>query len=162
MVDDIDVVVLTHGNPIHLGNLNFFGDKPILFNSQEYLGNRVSSTQLKNNPFKKLSTNVEVWKTPGQTQADLSVIVRHVDGYGTMAITGDLIPSEQYLADYTDVMKESGIWDANIKRQNANLIVCMVDWIIPGHGLPFEVTQIYRRRAGCTRMKKWNRTMLFS
>lgn len=43
-----------------------------------------------------------------------------------------------------DVMAEEGVWDSAIKRQNANLIVCMADWIIPGHGQPFRVLPQYR------------------
>lgn len=41
---------------------------------------------------------MEVWKTPGHTQHDLTVLVHNVAGYGTMAITGDLIPNEALIA----------------------------------------------------------------
>lgn len=49
-------------------------------------------------PYRKISQNVEVWKTPGHTQHDLTVLVHNVAGYGTMAIAGDLIPSEALIA----------------------------------------------------------------
>lgn len=41
-------------------------------------------------------------------------------------------------------MADEGVWDSAIKRQNANLIVCMADWIVPGHGQPFRVLAHYR------------------
>uniref|UniRef100_A0A915AVA3 Metallo-beta-lactamase domain-containing protein n=1 Tax=Parascaris univalens TaxID=6257 RepID=A0A915AVA3_PARUN len=151
-VDEIDAVVITHGHPGHIGNMNFFGQKPILFHSMEYVGRRATPTELKDRPYRKLSTNVEVWKTPGHTQHDLSVLVHNVPGYGSMAIVGDLIPSEAFLAEKIDVMAEESVWDSTIKRQNANLVICMADWVIPGHGQPFRVMPQYRQKAGCTRL----------
>lgn len=151
-LDQIDSVVITHASPGHMGNMNFFAQKPILYHSMEYIGRHVTPTELKERPYRKLSGNVEVWKTPGHTQHDLSVLVHNVAGYGTMAVVGDLIPSEHLLSEKRDVMVEEGVWDNAIKRQNANLIVCMADWIVPGHGQPFRVLPNYRQKAGCTRL----------
>lgn len=85
-----------------------------------------------------------------------------------MAIVGDLIPTEQFISDnvsvvpllsyfneqilQVDAMASEGAWDTAIKRQNANLIICMADWVIPGHGQPFRVLPQYRQKAGCTRL----------
>uniref|UniRef100_A0AC34QQ74 Metallo-beta-lactamase domain-containing protein n=1 Tax=Panagrolaimus sp. JU765 TaxID=591449 RepID=A0AC34QQ74_9BILA len=151
-LDDIETVVITHGHPGHMGNMNFFGQKPILFHSMEYIGRHVTPTELRERPYRKLSNNVEVWKTPGHTQHDLSVLVHNVQGYGSMAIVGDLIPSEGFISDNVDAMSSEGVWDTAIKRQNANLIICMADWIVPGHGSPFRVLPQYRQKAGCTRL----------
>uniref|UniRef100_A0A8R1I0G7 Metallo-beta-lactamase domain-containing protein n=1 Tax=Caenorhabditis japonica TaxID=281687 RepID=A0A8R1I0G7_CAEJA len=151
-LDQIDSVVITHASPGHMGNMNFFAQKPILYHSMEYIGRHVTPTELRERPYRKLSANVEVWKTPGHTQHDLSVLVHNVAGYGTMAVVGDLIPSEHLLSEKNDVMAEEGVWDNAIKRQNANLIVCMADWIVPGHGQPFRVLPTYRQKAGCTRL----------
>ncbi|KAE9554938.1 hypothetical protein FO519_001835 [Halicephalobus sp. NKZ332] len=151
-LDEIETVVITHGHPGHMGNMNFFGQKPILFHSMEYIGRHVTPTELKERPYRKLSSNIEVWKTPGHTQHDLSVLVHNVDGYGSMAIVGDLIPTEAFISDNIDAMGGEGAWDTGIKRQNANLIICMADWIVPGHGQPFRVQPQYRQKAGCTRL----------
>uniref|UniRef100_A0A0K0G519 Lactamase_B domain-containing protein n=1 Tax=Strongyloides venezuelensis TaxID=75913 RepID=A0A0K0G519_STRVS len=151
-LDNIDSVVITHGHPNHMGNLNFFGRKPILFNSLEYIGKHVISTELKDRPYRKITSNIEVWKTPGHTQHDLSVLVHGVNGYGTMAIVGDLIPSERFINEKIDIMLSEGVWDSGTKRQNANLIICMADWVIPGHGQPFRILPHYRQKAGCTRL----------
>ncbi|CAI5442810.1 unnamed protein product [Caenorhabditis angaria] len=151
-LDQVDSVVITHASPGHMGNMNFFAQKPILYHSLEYIGRHVTPTELKERPYRKLSSNIEVWKTPGHTQHDLSVLVHNVAGYGTMAVVGDLIPSEHLLSEKRDVMHEEGVWDSAIKRQNANLIVCMADWIVPGHGQPFRVLPNYRQKAGCTRL----------
>lgn len=96
-------------------------------------------------PYRKLSTNVELWKTPGHTQQDLSLLVHNVPGYGSMAIVGDLIPSEEMIESYKSNMPpQEGVWDVATQRQNANLMVCMSDWIVPGHGQPFRVKTEYR------------------
>uniref|UniRef100_A0A0K0EN85 Lactamase_B domain-containing protein n=1 Tax=Strongyloides stercoralis TaxID=6248 RepID=A0A0K0EN85_STRER len=151
-LDSIDSVIITHGHPNHMGNLNFFGRKPILFSSLEYIGKHVIATELKDRPYRKLTSNIEVWKTPGHTQHDLSVLVHGVNGYGTMAIVGDLIPSERFISEKIDIMLSEGVWDSGTKRQNANLVICMADWVIPGHGQPFRILPHYRQKAGCTRL----------
>ena len=77
-LDDIDAVILTHAHPGHAGNLNFFGSKPILFHVNEHVGRHVATTELSERPYRKLTANVEVWKTPGHTPRDLSVLVHNV------------------------------------------------------------------------------------
>ncbi|KAL6733147.1 hypothetical protein Aduo_003825 [Ancylostoma duodenale] len=151
-LDQINTVVITHGHPSHMGNMNFFAQKPILFHSMEYIGRHVTPTELRERPYRKLSPHIEVWKTPGHTQHDLTVLIHDVASYGTMAIVGDLIPNEALISERRDVMDEEGVWDSAIKRQNANLIICMADWIVPGHGQPFRVLPHYRQKAGCTRL----------
>uniref|UniRef100_A0A914VXD9 Metallo-beta-lactamase domain-containing protein n=1 Tax=Plectus sambesii TaxID=2011161 RepID=A0A914VXD9_9BILA len=152
-LEDIDMVVITHGHPGHMGNMNFFGQKTVLFHSMQYVGRSVSPTELRDRPYRKLSTNVELWKTPGHTQQDLSLLVHNVPGYGSMAIVGDLIPSEEMIEHYKSNMPpQEGVWDVATQRQNANLMVCMSDWIVPGHGQPFRVKTEYRQKAGCTRL----------
>ncbi|KAE9414783.1 hypothetical protein Angca_006873, partial [Angiostrongylus cantonensis] len=151
-VDQINTVVITHGHPGHMGNMNFFGQKPIIFNSMEYIGRHITPTALTERPYRKLSSHIEVWKTPGHTQQDLSILVHDVPNYGTMAVVGDLIPSEALLSEKRDILDQENIWDSAIKRQNANLIICMADWIIPGHGQPFRVLPGYRQRAGCSQL----------
>lgn len=54
-----------------MGNLNFFGQKPILFHTNEHIGHHVSPTELVERPYRKLTANIEVWKTPGHTSHDL-------------------------------------------------------------------------------------------
>lgn len=50
-------------------------------------------------PYRKLSPHIEVWKTPGHTQHDLTVLIHDVASYGTMAIVGDLIPNETLISE---------------------------------------------------------------
>ncbi|KAI6183352.1 Lactamase-B domain-containing protein [Aphelenchoides bicaudatus] len=149
-LDDIDLVVVTHPHPAFMGNLNFFGQKPVLFHTSEFIGHHVSQTELVERPYRKLTPNIEIWKTPGQSQRDLSVLVHNVPSYGTMAIVGDLIPQESLLSERVDPLLDEGVWDAAIKRQNANLIICMADWVVAGVGPPFKVLSQYRQRAGCS------------
>ncbi|KAK6104338.1 hypothetical protein QQG55_15885 [Brugia pahangi] len=153
-MNEIAVIVITSGDPSHTGNLNLFPLKPTLFHTTEYVEQRATVSELKDRPYRKLTENVEVWKTPGSTQQSLSVLVYNVEGYGTMAVVGDLIPTEDYVFNRTNsnVDLDRSVWDSLIRRQNSNLIVCLADWIIPGHGQPFRVLPLYRQRAGCTRL----------
>ncbi|VDK70216.1 unnamed protein product [Litomosoides sigmodontis] len=153
-IDEIAVIVITSGHPSHTGNLNLFPTKPILFHTMEFVEQHAAVGELKDRPYRKLTENVEVWKTPGPTQQSLSVLVYNVEGYGTMAIVGDLIPLEDYVFNRTDSSEDidGSVWDSLIRRQNSNLIICLADWIIPGHGQPFKVLPLYRQRAGCTRL----------
>ncbi|KAL3994816.1 hypothetical protein ACH3XW_23265 [Acanthocheilonema viteae] len=153
-MNEIAVIVITSGHPSHTGNLNLFPLKSILFHTMEFVEQHATVSELKDRPYRKLTENVEVWKTPGFTQQSLSVLVYNVEGYGTMAIVGDLIPTEDYIFNRTDssVDIDESVWDSLIRRQNSNLITCLADWIIPGHGQPFKVSPLYRQRAGCTRL----------
>ncbi|EJW86439.1 hypothetical protein WUBG_02647 [Wuchereria bancrofti] len=153
-MNEIAVIVITSGDPSHTGNLNLFPLKPTLFHTMEYVEQHATISELKDRPYRKLTENVEVWKTPGSTQQSLSVLVYNVEGYGTMAVVGDLIPTEDYVFNRTNsnVDLDKSVWDSLIRRQNSNLIVCLADWIIPGHGQPFRVLPLYRQRAGCTRL----------
>ncbi|CAG9539388.1 unnamed protein product [Cercopithifilaria johnstoni] len=153
-VDDLAIIVITSGHPSHAGNLNLFPLKPTLFHTMEFVEQHATVSELKDRPYRKLTENVEVWKTPGPTQQSLSVLVYNAEGYGTIAIVGDLIPMEDYIFNRTDssVDIDGSVWDSLIRRQNSNLIICLADWIIPGHGQPFRVLPLYRQRAGCTRL----------
>ncbi|EFO24380.1 hypothetical protein LOAG_04103 [Loa loa] len=153
-MNEIAVIVITSGHPSHTGNLNLFPLKPILFHVMEYVEQHGTVSELKDRPYRKLTENVEIWKTPGPTQQSVSVLVYNVEGYGTMAVVGDLIPTEDYVFNRTDsnVDLDGSVWDSSIRRQNSNMIMCSADWIIPGHGKPFRVLPLYRQRAGCTRL----------
>ena len=76
-LEDIDSVVITHGHPGHMGNMNFFGQKPVLFHTMEYMGKKVAPTELRNvssnfanqwniqkcrNPWKSSSAPIEKFR----------------------------------------------------------------------------------------------------
>ncbi|TKR80427.1 hypothetical protein L596_014501 [Steinernema carpocapsae] len=96
----------------------------------------------------RLTQNVELWNTPGHTAQDLSVIVRNVPCCGTVAVVGDLIYSEHDVFNYTEWYYDA--WNPKIGLNNRNKVICCVDWIVPGHGKMFKVTQEMRYRANCT------------
>jgi glyoxylase-like metal-dependent hydrolase (beta-lactamase superfamily II) len=102
-IEDVDLVVLTHAHPDHAANFNLFAaQRPLLFGVNELNGERVMQTVLAQvcaraqnvswcvqRPFRQLTPNVEVWKTPGHTQHDLSVVVRNVPSYGSICAVGE-------------------------------------------------------------------------
>ena len=136
--DDIDIVVGTHLHTDHIGNLNLFtkcchyvGDQRShqdcfefdIFNGQKTLS---------------LTTNVDLYFTPGHTENDVSVVVHNVDKLGTIAICGDLFESEFDL-DNDSLWIEAGSVDPDLQRQNRNYILSIADYIVPGHGKMFKV-----------------------
>lgn len=86
--------------------------------------------------------------------------------------TGDLITSDSVYMQ-TDIISAHplGVWDVGSQRQNANLMMCICDWIVPGHDTVFQVntftftpllphklqlitqvTEAHRLKASCSRL----------
>ena len=61
---------------------------------------------------------------------------------------GDLIPNENLYMSAQD-MGSAGAWDTTTQKQNANMMICMADSVIPGHGPMFRITEKHRIRANC-------------
>lgn len=118
---------------------------------------------------RKLTNHVEIWKTPGHTPEDLSVIIRDVPSFGTVAVVGkqshcdsrkqawntifnqilgDLIVNEDFLLNPSQ-WQNSGSWDRMVQQHNINLIVCMVDAIVPGHGPMFRLHDAHTKFSSC-------------
>ncbi|VDN39588.1 unnamed protein product [Gongylonema pulchrum] len=79
----------------------------------------------------KIDENIEIWRTPGHTDHDLSVVVTGTDR-GTIAISGDIF--EEGFVDN---------WKVNSKypeeqQKSRDRLVQVADWIVPGHGRMFK------------------------
>lgn len=90
----------------------------------------------------QIDKNVAVIATPGHTGTCISVIVKNTNlaNKATVAIAGDLFEKEE------DIFKESLWIDAgteheSIQRKNRSMIAGQVEYIIPGHGPIFKVTE---------------------
>uniref|UniRef100_A0A1I7ZZW7 Lactamase_B domain-containing protein n=1 Tax=Steinernema glaseri TaxID=37863 RepID=A0A1I7ZZW7_9BILA len=148
MPGQVQMVVTTHGHPDHFGQLNFFPNARHFFGSYEYSNNNFIKTELQQAQAMALTRNIELWNTPGHTAQDVSVVVRNVPCCGTVAVVGDLFYSEADVANHTEWYLDA--WNPKIGLQHRNRIICCVDWIVPGHGKMFRVTQAMRQRANCT------------
>ncbi|CAG0920270.1 unnamed protein product [Notodromas monacha] len=137
--------VATHGHYDHVGNMNLFQDA-----KWHIVGFTVFQPRDKcylhpfecNEPF-IVDDWVRILPTPGHTLSDVTVIVDAVEGMGTVAVAGDLFEKEE---DVEDPSLWIGAGSENPAKQKENRwkIASMADWIIPGHGPIFKVTEKHR------------------
>ncbi|GFT93734.1 metallo-beta-lactamase domain-containing protein 1 [Nephila pilipes] len=136
---EITHVVGTHGHSDHIGNLNLFE------NAQHIVGQSISHKDeyllhsFEEKPY-KISENIEIIATPGHTLSDVSVIVRNTC-LGTIAIVGDLFERKEDIKN-SDLWKiTAGSENPSLQFENRNKILHLADYIIPGHGPMFQVTE---------------------
>lgn len=144
--ENVDYLVCTHGHSDHCGNMNLF------LNATHFLGSCVSHRHLYYyHDFEKkpyvLDDNVEVVFTPGHTSTCISLVVKNtnLDNGGSVAIVGDLFEKEDDIFNQSMWM-EAGTEDEILQRKNRLRIAEMVDFIIPGHGPKFAVTEEMREK----------------
>ena len=118
---EIDIVVVTHHHPDHVGCLH-------LFPNAEYVGAHTRWRGAVHRYWKEealaLTDDVYVLKTPGHTDDSCSVIANTADG--VVAAVGDMWWS---LSD----PKLLVVSDAEALKTNRARIVALADKIIPGH-----------------------------
>ncbi|PIO71948.1 hypothetical protein TELCIR_06138 [Teladorsagia circumcincta] len=83
---EVQLAVTTHGHPDHFGQGNFFPNARHFFGSYEYVDDVYIKTELDANDTMKITSNVELWNTPGHTAQDISVIVSKVPCCGIVAV----------------------------------------------------------------------------
>lgn len=89
-------------------------------------------------PF-ELTPDIRVVATPGHTLSCISVVVANTNLGNGVAIVGDLFEKMEDIDDpalWIDVGSE----DKHLQMENRLKISETADWIIPGHGEPFQVT----------------------
>lgn len=139
--DDISFVVNTHGHSDHIGNNNLF------LRAKHIVGQNVSfRNEYELHDFKQpyvLEDGIEVIATKGHTLGCVSLIVK--DGIcsgkeGVIGIVGDLF---ERFADIEDdsIWIEAGSEDPEAQYRSRSSVADIVDYILPGHGPGFEVTE---------------------
>lgn len=127
--DEITDLVITHGHSDHCGNLPLFRGATI-YMADDMVRNGAEYGSFKDDH--KIDDNVIIWRTPGHTDHDVSVIVSGTK-MGVIAVVGDIF---EHGAD-------SYGWEAVSKYPNKQIksrekILRFADWIIPGHGQMFK------------------------
>lgn len=134
-------LINTHGHSDHIGNNNLF------LQAKHIVGQSVSfRDQYELHNFKDpyvIEDGIEVIATKGHTLGCVSVIVR--DGLfsgneGVIGIVGDLFERCADIDDDT-IWKEAGSEDEVAQIKNRSLVADLVDYILPGHGAGFPVTE---------------------
>ncbi|PZC85727.1 hypothetical protein B5X24_HaOG215997 [Helicoverpa armigera] len=87
----------------------------------------------------KIDENVKVIPTPGHTLSDVTVIVTSKPS-GTIAIAGDLFERFEDIEN-PNIWLEAGSEDPVQQMKNRSKVADLADWIIPGHGPKFQVTE---------------------
>lgn len=90
-----------------------------------------------------ISPNVQVQRTAGHTMECVSVRVVNSNYQGTVVITGDLFEKEEDIND-PSIWISAGSHNEVLQRRNRQLISQDADYIIPGHGPMFQMTELYR------------------
>jgi len=144
--DAIDILITSHGHPDHNGNDNYFLKAKHYFSGFGFSGNQYQPDTLFNNTAGtlQLTPNIVLWNTPGHTPQDISAIVRNVPNLGTVALVGDLI-----LSANDDAQWREFAWSVPAVESNRRRVICAVNYIVPGHGAGFAVTDAMRRTAQC-------------
>nr|XP_021200346.2 metallo-beta-lactamase domain-containing protein 1 [Helicoverpa armigera] len=137
--ENINYVVSTHGHSDHIGNNNLF------LMAKHIVGFSVSfQDEYHMHPFDKgedfkIDEHVKVIPTPGHTLSDVTVIVTSKPS-GTIAIAGDLFERFEDIEN-PNIWLEAGSEDPVQQMKNRSKVADLADWIIPGHGPKFQVTE---------------------
>ena len=136
--DDINIVVCTHGHIDHVGNLNLFQKAKHIVSHDIAIGPDIyEDHQFKDSiPLYAIDGNtVQVIKTPGHTNSDVSVVVKTGD-QGTVVIVGDLFERENDDQIWREISEFPQMQEENRQR-----VLKMADYIVPGHGAMFKVVK---------------------
>lgn len=154
--DDISWVVSTHGHSDHLGNNNLFLKARHIVGTNISQRNRYFIHDFTSAPY-PLSPTIEVVATPGHTLSCVSLMVRNctiktagaeADSCSscqpcTVAIVGDLFERAEDITDAA-LWLEAGSEDPKAQRRNRARMATVADYIVPGHGGGFAVTEAVR------------------
>uniref|UniRef100_A0A1I7TJW7 Lactamase_B domain-containing protein n=1 Tax=Caenorhabditis tropicalis TaxID=1561998 RepID=A0A1I7TJW7_9PELO len=138
---EIQYVVTTHGHPDHFGQGNFFPNARHFFGSYEYSDTNFISTELHTKDIMQLTANVQLWNTPGHTAQDVTVMVHNVSCCGIIAVAED--------ANEAAGIWFQEAWNPIIGKISRNKVICYADYVIPGHGKLFRITQDMKTAADC-------------
>lgn len=144
--DDISHLINTHGHSDHIGNNNLF------LRAKHIVGQSVSFRDRYElfdftDPY-VIEDGIEVVATKGHTLGCVSLIVR--DGIcngneGVIGIVGDLFERYDDIEDDT-IWLDAGSEDPKAQRHSRSTVADIVDYILPGHGAGFVVTESLRSK----------------
>ncbi|KAH8375099.1 hypothetical protein KR093_008258, partial [Drosophila rubida] len=139
-LQDINIVICTHGHSDHVG-CNYLFQKARI----HIVGSCASNRDLYFEHSGALDRHGEVLleQTPGHTLSCVSVIVRNSQLGGTVGICGDLFERVEDIDD-EEIWREAGSENEKDQRVQRYRMSQMCNYIIPGHGPLFKVDNALR------------------
>ena len=124
----VSLIFLSHHHPDHTINIALFPNAEVVDFWARYKDDRWLDHEGEGH---ELSLNAHLWRTPGHTEEDASLIVQAEDG--VYALT-----HLWWRADRTPEVDPRGADQPAIERGRARVLAA-ADIVIPGHGEPFRV-----------------------
>jgi len=140
-VEDVDVVVGTHGHSDHISNIGLFPHSLIIVSCDICHGDTYYDNELVKGIVYPVDEGIDVMFTPGHTGRDVSVVVRHTE-HGTVVVAGDLFESEQDIENSSRWKSVSENPDVQLKSRSQ--VAEIADCVVPGHGPMFTLTQNHK------------------
>lgn len=143
---DIDYVVCTHSHADHIGNNNLFTNAEHIVGTCVHRGETFYERNLKDDEY-ILCPEVSVIATPGHTSDDVTVLAEtETQGKSAcFAVTGDLFEKEEDILNPT-IWQELGTLELRKTQSHMrSYIMNIANFIIPGHGPMFCVTDYMRK-----------------
>lgn len=139
---DINYVVSTHGHSDHCGNNNLFLEAVHIMGFTIFHKNFFENFNFETQGHFKIDDYVSVIPTPGHMLAHVSVSVQTVTKE-TVIIAGDLFENEEDIFN-DNIWKSAGSENEKLQQESRKKILGIADYIIPGHGKMFKVTNEMR------------------
>ncbi|NXH97150.1 MBLC1 protein, partial [Pachycephala philippinensis] len=130
-------VVVTHGHPDHVGNLNLFPRATALvgFDLSRGEGVYLPNGLAQGVPVVLHPGHLEVTPTPGHVRAHVSVVATGTS-LGTVAVAGDVFERREDEEEWGALSE-----DPAEQRRSRRRLVAVADVVVPGHGEPFGVSR---------------------
>ena len=128
LVDDVNIVCITHSHAHHYMNVGMFQKAKVLEYFGLWTGGMVQDWQ------ENFSDDIQILKTPGHDYSGISLFVKTHEG--VVAICGDVFWNED--GPEFDMYAS----DQKVLKHSRQLVTQMSHWIIPGHGGMYKTKQL--------------------
>lgn len=137
-IDDIDIIYLSHYHPDHFLNIRLFPNAQILDGEVQWF---TDSEERFHEEFIP-ETEVKILQTPGHSAEHTSLLIE-TESKGTVCIAQDVFwwkDGLQKTDDYDELINLEDEFASDMKslRDSRKKVLEIADWIIPGHGKPFQ------------------------
>ena len=131
-IEDVGIVVNTHGHHDHTGCNRLFGQAEVVIHMREGSARPAGGTSRRVEEDFELVPGVRIIETPGHTRGSISVVAETPEGPWVMA--GDALPT---LDNFVAWVPPGVNYDPEVAMLSMERVVELAWMIVPGHGAPF-------------------------